>query len=61
MTTSRYTLAGTLLMANVENVFVAALSQIVNPGAGKSEAAWAAMHPLLGVLWAWPCQVVPPG
>lgn len=31
-TTSPYTLAGTLLMGNVENVFVAALSQIVNPG-----------------------------
>ena len=31
-TTSPCTLAGTLLMANVENVFVAALSQIVNPG-----------------------------
>ena len=38
-------MAGTLLMANVENVFAAALSQIVNPGAGKSEAAWAVMHP----------------
>lgn len=31
-TTSPYTLAGTLLMGNVENVFVAALSQIVKPG-----------------------------
>ncbi|MBI3921416.1 MAG: trimethylamine methyltransferase family protein [Armatimonadetes bacterium] len=31
-TTSPYTLAGTLLMGNVENLFVAALSQVVNPG-----------------------------
>lgn len=31
-TTSPYTLAGTLLMGNVENIFVAALSQVVNPG-----------------------------
>lgn len=31
-TTSPYTLASTLLLGNAENVFIAALSQIINPG-----------------------------
>ena len=31
-TTSPYSLASTLLMGNIENIFLAALSQIVNPG-----------------------------